>query len=101
MIQALARRTDIHILRKLWHISTGSLGLYVYYNVLPERKIWAFVTLAIALLGFSMDFLRHRNPKINEFVIKLMGPLMRKSEEKGSSGLPFYALGISLALFLF
>lgn len=101
MIQALARRTDIHILRKLWHISTGSLGLYVYYNVLPERKIWAFATLAIALLGFSMDFFRHRNPKLNSFVIKLMGPLMRKSEEKGSSGLPFYALGISLALFLF
>ena len=30
-----------------------------------------------------------------------MGPLMRKSEANGSSGLPFYALGISLSLFLF
>lgn len=101
MIQALARRTDLHILRKLWHMSTGSLGLYIYFNVLPERKVWAFTALVIAITGFAMDYLRHRNEKLNSFVIKLMGPLMRKSEESGSSGLPFYALGVSLSLFLF
>src|SRR5690606_3213127 len=36
-----------------------------------------------------------------KFVIRLMGPLMRKSEREGVSGLPFYALGISLSLLFY
>jgi dolichol kinase len=97
----LAKRSDIHILRKLWHISTGGTALWIYYNIMPERKLWAVVSLIIALLGFFIDFLRMRNAAFNEVVVKMMGPLMRKSETTGFSGLPFYALGVSLSLFLF
>lgn len=97
----LAGRSDIHILRKLWHMSTGSLGLYIYMNVLPERKLWGFITLAIAIIGFSTDILRMKNEKFNNLMIKFMGPLMRSSEKDGFSGLPFYALGVSLSLLLF
>jgi dolichol kinase len=97
----LAKRSDIHLLRKLWHISTGGSALWIYYNILPERKLWAYVSLAIALMGFTLDLMRMKNKALNELVVKLMGPLMRKSESTGFSGLPFYALGISLSLFLF
>ena len=57
--------------------------------------------LGIALSGFVMDITRARYPLVNHYVIKLMGPLMRRSEKDGMSGFPFYALGVSLALFFY
>jgi diacylglycerol kinase (CTP) len=97
----LAKRDDIHILRKLWHMSSGSLGLYIYINYLPEQQLWGFIALAIAIFGISLDLTRVRVPKLNAVVVKLMGPLMRNSEHSGVSGMPFYALGVALSLLLF
>lgn len=99
--RAFAKRSDLHLLRKFWHISTGSVGLLLYYRSENQPEFWAFLTLTIALFGFLFDFLRARNEKLNHFVVSLMGPFMRQSEIQGFSGLPFYSLGVSLSLFLF
>ena len=48
-----------------------------------------------------MDLVRNKVPVLNKLVIKFMGPLMRRSEKDGVSGLPFYALGVSLSLFFY
>ena len=53
------------------------------------------------MAGFAIDFIRNRITYFNNFVIKLMGPLMRRSEREGVSGLPFYALGVALSLYFF
>jgi diacylglycerol kinase (CTP) len=95
----LHKRSDLHILRKLWHISTGSLGLFVFINSAMPQKLMASLVLGIAVAGFMIDLTRNRVPTFNRFVIKVMGPLMRRSEREGISGFPFYALGVSLALF--
>lgn len=97
----LHKRSDLHILRKVWHISTGSLGLFTFVHSAQSQKFWAILVLCIAIAGFAMDFIRNRIPAINKLVIKMMGPLMRRSEKEGVSGLPFYALGVSLSLFFF
>lgn len=97
----LHKRSDLHILRKLWHISTGSLGLFVFVRSTEPQKFWAILILCIAIAGFLIDFIRNRIPFVNSLVIKMMGPLMRRSEKEGVSGLPFYALGVSLSLFFF
>lgn len=97
----LHKRSDLHILRKLWHISTGSLGLFIFVQSSESQTFWASLILGIALTGFITDFIRNRIPAFNKFVIKLMGPLMRRSERDGVSGLPFYALGVSLSLFFY
>ena len=97
----LHKRSDLHILRKLWHISTGSLGLFLFINSEQSQTFWAIVIFSIALAGVSADFIRNRFPAFNSFVIKLMGPLMRRSEREGVSGLPYYALGVSLSLFFY
>jgi diacylglycerol kinase (CTP) len=97
----LHKRSDLHILRKLWHISTGSLGLFIFINSTQSQSFWAALILGIAILGFAMDFIRNRIPAFNKLVIRLMGPLMRRSERDGVSGLPFYALGVSLSLFFY
>lgn len=97
----LHKRSDVHILRKIWHMGTGSLALLAYHYLLPEQKLWAYITLSISILGFGIDYLRIHYPAMNKIVMRFMGPFMRKSEMNGYSGLPFYALGISLSLFCF
>lgn len=97
----LHKRSDLHIARKLWHMSTGLIGLVLFYNSGRDTGFWGYGVLSIALLGFLADYLRQKNRIFNKFVIKLMGPLMRKSEREGVSGLPFYALGIALALLFY
>ncbi len=97
----LHKRSDLHILRKVWHITTGSLGLFAFVRSSESQTFWALLILGIAVAGFTIDIVRNRMPFMNKVVIKIMGPLMRRSEKEGFSGLPFYALGVSLSLFFF
>ena len=99
--KVLHKRSDLHILRKLWHISTGSLGLFLFLRSNEETNLWASIIMAIAIAGFAIDMLRSKVKALNNFVLLVMGPLMRRSEREGVSGLPFYALGSSLSLFFY
>lgn len=100
-LRALARRSDLHILRKLWHTSAGSIALYFYYTTNASKQDWAFVALIIGIAGLIADFARMKNQALNTFVINLLAPIMRQSEKDGLSGLPFYALGSAFSLYLF
>lgn len=97
----LRMRSDLHLTRKAWHISTGLLGLFIYKKsgFTPEQT--AFVLLALAVSAFVFEFIRLRNEQINKLTMIVLKPVMRESERNSVSGLPFYALGISLALFFF
>jgi dolichol kinase len=96
-----ALRSDLHLLRKLWHMGSGSACLTIYYMTSFETQDWGWVILTVAAIGFAVDFARGRWSLLNDVVIRFMGPFMRTSEQNGFSGLPFYALGVSLALLLF
>ena len=97
----LRLRTDLHLTRKIWHISTGLAGLVAYKKSGISVDNVAYILLAFAVTAFLFEFLRLRNPKVNQVAMLLMKPVMRESERNSVSGLPFYALGVSLALFFF
>jgi diacylglycerol kinase (CTP) len=99
--KVLHKRSDLHILRKLWHVATGSLALFFYLRSDLDARFWGFLALGVASIGFVVDLTRTRFEPMNKFILTCMGPLMRRSERDGISGLPFYALGISLALFMY
>lgn len=99
--KALAKRSDLHLLRKIWHIGIGSLCLFCYYHSDMSKQTWSLIGLVIGLSGFAVDLLRPKIPAFNRLIILVMGPFMRSSEKQGITGLPFYALGISLALFFY
>lgn len=94
-------RSDLHVIRKLWHICTGLLGLGIYYKLGLDPKTMSYILFGVAGLGFLIDFTRLRSPALNQVVMKIMGPFMRESERTSFSGLPFYASGVALSLFLF
>lgn len=100
-VNSLAKRSDVHILRKLWHIVFGSSCVGIYFLMNNELSFWGYFALSCAIAGFAMDLLRMKSKKLNQVVLKVMGPLMRKSEENGFSGLPFYALGVGLSILFF
>ncbi len=100
-VSKLAKRTDMHVLRKLWHISFGSACLFLYMKLDLAISFWGYFAISAALGGFMMDFARLRNQRVNNLVLKMLGPLMRSSEKDGFSGLPFYALGVGLSILFF
>lgn len=97
----LRSRHDLHLLRKFWHMGTGLIGLFIYSYSGLEAGAMALILFGISLLGFLFEFIRLRNPAINKLAIAMMGPFMRESEKESMSGLPFYALGVSISLYFF
>ena len=100
-VSKLAKRTDMHVLRKLWHMSFGSICLFLYMKLDFPISFWGYFAISAALGGFLMDFIRLRSEPINNIVLTVLGPLMRSSEKEGFSGLPFYALGVGLSILFF
>ncbi|MFT6633182.1 MAG: dolichol kinase [Bacteriovoracaceae bacterium] len=97
----LAKRSDLHIMRRVWHILCGVVCLLTFYLTKTPILYWGYMALVVACLGFFLDFLRLKNQKINEGLTNLFGPIMRKSEKVSFSGLPFYALGVALSIFFY
>ncbi len=98
---SLSLRSELHLTRKAWHIFTGLSGLALYETFQFSPHFMATVLAVVGGLGFMVDFFRLRLPEMNRLVLMMMGPLMRESERNGMSGLPFYALGVSLTLFFY
>lgn len=94
-------RTDLHLARKLWHMATGLIGLTIYYRSHLAIESMALILLAFSACSFAVEYLRLKNEKLNQLLMVLMKPVMRESEKNSVSGMPFYALGVSLSLFFF
>ena len=97
----LQKRSDMHLLRKFWHVGTGLAGLVAYsaLNVSLDQIGRGLVFFAVIALIF--ESFRLKNPGLNRLVLSVMGPFMRDSEKSKVSGLPFYALGVGIALTFF
>jgi dolichol kinase len=80
---------------------TGIIGLIVYFKAGRNTDLAAVILLVFSTLAFGFEYLRLRNEKINNLLITVMKPVMRESEKNSLSGLPFYALGVSLSLFFY
>ena len=97
----LKKRSDIHLMRKLWHMFTGSLGIFCFYFFDVDKASMTLSVAKLTVVAFLVDFIRLKFSGMNSSVMYLMKPFMRDSEAKSLSGLPFYALGVTLSLFLF
>ncbi len=97
----MARRSDIHFMRRFWHILVGTICLFLYYYFHTSIMLWGEISLGIAIFGFLIDFYRLKNESLNLWLSKNFGPLMRRSEKLSFSGLPFYALGVGLSILFY
>ena len=97
--QELRRKSDLHISRKIWHL-TGVGLLVVFFNLLSTKAIWILVILGIVGI-VPLDYLRRRNSDLNRFVLKIIGPLMRQHEFSRLTGLSWLLLGFAVVMFLY
>lgn len=88
-------------MRRFWHVACGLICFALYYLTKTDLIFWAYACAIIALLGFVVDFKRAKDEKLNQVFSKFFGPILRKSERLSFSGLPFYALGVSISLFIY
>ena len=99
--QPFRLRSDLHLTRKLWHMAAGLIGLAIYQKSGLSTDVIATTLLIFSGCSFLVEYSRLRNEKLNQLLMALMKPVMRESEKNSVSGMPFYALGISLSLFFF
>lgn len=97
----LAKRSDVHWLRRAWHIACGCVFICAYHHLELSKFQMVSMLLSIAAFGFVLDFKRLRNPLFNEKMAKIFRPIMRQSEKQAFTGLPFYALGLGLSILIF
>ena len=92
---------EVHFPRRIWHVGTGLLGLAIYNAFSIPQDSMGMGLLLLSIMAFLIEFLRFRNPFLNEQIIQRMGIFMREREVDGYSGFPFYSLGCALTLLLF
>jgi diacylglycerol kinase (CTP) len=97
----LRPRSDLHIPRKLWHMTTGVSGLLFYYFSGLTNKEMGYALLVFGIVAFILDTIRIRVNFLNYLTMAIMKPFMRDSERKGYTGFSFYALGVALTLLFY
>lgn len=97
----LRPRSDLHIPRKLWHMTTGLSGLLFYHFSGLSKNEMGYALLAFGIFAFVFDTVRIRVSFINYLTMAIMKPFMRDSEKSGYTGFSFYALGVALTLLFY
>jgi diacylglycerol kinase (CTP) len=96
MIKATA---DVHIERKLTHFF-GVLIMVAVHAFTPPWLGWV-ILLSISLPLITLDFLRLKNERLNQWMPKLFGVIMRRKELHHVTGTTYLFMGTILIFFFF
>lgn len=96
-----SRRNEVHLLRKIWHMGTGLLGLFIFFKLEIEARKMAIVLFGLGVTGLITDLLRINIPAFQKKLNGSFRYLMRESERTSITGFPYYAFGTSFSLFFY
>ncbi len=96
----LPYRSDLHLMRKIWHMVMGLVIVWVYMSGISRTN---GVLILGSVLGFDLilEALRLRNPAINEKMIRFWGGILRAEEMHRLSTIPQYVSASMIAVGLF
>lgn len=94
----MKQKTDIHLSRKLWHLS-GIMIMALVYNYASLKVTWT-VLLILSIVFIPLDVLRLKSPQLNQATLRLFGHLMRKRESTTVSSMTYLYLGCMFLLAL-
>ena len=92
-------KADLHLARKIWHVSGVSLIAFLYWSV-PRVMALQLITF-FAFLFIIIDLMRHKIPSVNKFWTKNLIIIMLDYEEKGMAGTSYLMIGSFIIIFLF
>jgi dolichol kinase len=93
-------RSDLHLVRKVWHMLMGLFMVGVYMAGLT-RSQGVVILAAFLALSLTVETARLRVPALNELVVRFWGPLMRSCEVNRYTGTPFYIASSLIAVGIF
>jgi diacylglycerol kinase (CTP) len=95
----LKLRTDLHLARRIWHVS-GVLLIVTIFNLVPRPVSLALLILAIAVF-VPLDLLRTRIPSLNKIALNWFDGVLRNSEVHNLSGMSYLLFGTLIIVSLF
>lgn len=97
---SLPMRTDLHLMRKVWHMSTGLI--MVSCLLAGMNQSMALILLGAALVfSILMEVFRLSNAELNKKCIRFFGNIIRSNEVNKVSGMPYYIASSFLAVAIF
>jgi diacylglycerol kinase (CTP) len=96
--QGLKQKSDIHLSRKLTH-AFGVCTIAAIYNFESIKICWIIIVTAL-LIVVPLDFLRLSQPSLNRAALAVFGPVMRRHESSGLSGMSYLLIACPFLLFL-
>jgi diacylglycerol kinase (CTP) len=96
--QILKQKSDMHVVRKLWHC-VGICLMAAAYNFYGPQVSW-MILLAFSVFFIPLDVLRQKQPALNRATVKLFGAVMRRHEWTSLSGMTFLFMGSIFLLLL-
>ena len=98
---ALRHRSDLHLSRKVFHASGGTLLLFGFLFMGYSREIMAAILGMILAFVMSVEYARARWDWVNVLVMQVFGPVLRDTEVKQLSGIPFYMASCLFSFLIF
>lgn len=99
-IQTLPLRSDLHIARKVWHMSMGLILVYALLTGVPKTILVNSLSVIFVLVA-GVEWLRLKNPNINERIVKASSLIIRTNEVNRFTGVPFYVGSCLIAISVF
>jgi dolichol kinase len=93
-------RSDLHLLRKAWHMI---MGLVIVYCYMAGTSRSTGVLILGSVLGFDllMETSRLKIPSLNEKLMKFWAPFLRSHEVNRMSTVPHYVSAAIIAIGIF
>ena len=99
MLPANKTHGDLHIQRKLFHL-VSVLAIFMCLIFFEPALNWTLY-LILGVPALAVDILRQNHHRLNRAALKVMAPILRKTEIRDLSGSSYAVLGVGLAYFLF
>lgn len=93
------KRTDLHITRKIWHVTGVGVILWAYLS-LPYNQFLALGTFITSFI-LLIDFGRLYSEKLNSVIQNSFSFCMREGEKNKISGMSYMVVGVLVAALLF
>lgn len=88
----LKQRSDIHWARKIWHMASVFV-MFAIYRVVPNSYSLTILMVSWCLF-VPLDFYRHRNSALNDFLIHFFRPILRTGEVNKLAGTSYLLTGV-------
>ncbi len=99
-VDVLPVRQELHIARKIWHMSMGFIIASTYISGMPQSQALSILGVFFLITIFC-ETVRLRNPVINEKFLKFFSPVIRTNEVYRPSGVSYFLASSIFAIAVF